>query len=67
VVYVVPDDGTDPFVEHTWAVHNADGHTEYNGTSSIPVGDFLSKEYPEEAKISLRWLLTAKPPGSSDA
>ncbi|MGO9173629.1 MAG: hypothetical protein ACLP7P_16940 [Rhodomicrobium sp.] len=62
---VVPDDGTSPFVEHAWAYHNADGDTEFNGSSSIPVSDFLSKEYPEDAKMSLRWLLIAKPSGSS--
>ena len=57
---VVPDDGSKSFVEHTWAVLNAVGETEYNGTSGITVADFLSKDYPEDAKTSLRSILTSK-------
>jgi hypothetical protein len=64
---VAPDDGTDPFVEHAWAIHNADGDTKFNGESRMPVSDFLTKGYPEEAKMSLRRLLTFKSLGSSDA
>jgi hypothetical protein len=64
---VVPDDGTDPFVEHAWAIHNADGETKFNGQSRMSVSDFLSKGHPEEAKMSLRRLLTSKSSGSSDA
>jgi hypothetical protein len=64
---VVPDDGTDPFVEHVWAIHNANGDTEFNGQSSMSVSDFLSKGYPEDAKKRLRGLLTSKSSGSSDA
>jgi hypothetical protein len=64
---VVPDDGTGPFVEHAWAIHNADGDTEFNGENSMSVSDFLSKGYPEDAKMSLRRLLTSKSSRSSDA
>jgi hypothetical protein len=63
---VAPDDGTDPFVEHAWAIHNADGATLFNGESSISVSDFLSEGYPEEAKMSLRRLLRSKSLGSSE-
>ncbi len=64
---VAPDDGTEPFVEHAWVIHNADGETEFNGESSISVSDFLSEEYPENAKMCLRRLLRSKSSGSSDA
>ncbi len=63
---IAPDDGTGPFVEHAWAIHNPDGETEYNGESSISISDFLSEGYPEEAKTSLRRLLRSKSPGSSE-
>jgi hypothetical protein len=57
---VAPDDGTDPFVEHAWAIHNANGETKYNGERHMSVSDFLSKGYPEEAKMRLRRLLTSR-------
>ncbi|MGO8779294.1 MAG: hypothetical protein ACLQKK_10340 [Rhodomicrobium sp.] len=60
---VVLQDGATPFVQHAWAVHDADGATEFNGEYSISVSDFLSKAYPEDAKMSLRWLLTSEPSG----
>ncbi|MGC1588225.1 MAG: hypothetical protein WA791_21390 [Rhodomicrobium sp.] len=55
--------GAFPFVQHAWAVHDADDAMEFNGEYGISVSDFLSKEYPEDAKMSLRWLLTSKPSG----
>ena len=55
---VIPDDEADPFIEHTWTYHNADGSMEMNsGRACIPISDFLSKEYPKEAKTHFRKLL----------
>ena len=55
---VVPDDEADPFIEHTWSYRNADGSMEMNsGRACITIPDFLSREYPEEAKTHFRKLL----------
>ena len=63
---VVPDDEADPFIEHTWTYHNADGSMEMNsGAACIPISDFLSREYPEEAKTHFRKLLATMAPGES--
>jgi hypothetical protein len=63
---VIPDDEADPFIEHTWTYHNADGSMEMNsGRACIPISDFLSKEYPKEAKTHFRKLLATMAPGES--
>jgi len=55
---VVPGDEADPFIEHTWAYRNADGSMEMNsGRECITISEFLSREYPEEAKTHFRKLL----------
>jgi hypothetical protein len=65
---VVSDDGATNFVEHTWSYHNTDGAMEMNsGRLCIPVSEFLSKEYPEEAKAHLRKLLSTMSLGESNA
>ena len=63
---VIPDDEADPFIEHTWTHHNADGSMEMNsGRACIPISDFLSKEYPKEAKTHFRKLMATMAPGES--
>ena len=63
---VIPDDEADPFIEHTWTYHNADGSMEMNsGRACIPISDFLSKEYPKEAKTHFRKLLATMAPGET--
>ena len=63
---VIPDGGADPFIEHTWTYHNADGSMEMNsGRACIPISDFLSKEYPKEAKTHFRKLMATMAPGES--
>ena len=63
---VIPDDEADPFIEHAWTYHNADGSMEMNsGRACIPISDFLSKEYPKEAKTHFRKLLATMAPGES--
>jgi hypothetical protein len=63
---VIPDDEADPFIEHTWTYHNADGSMEMNsGRACIAISDFLSKDHPKEAKTHFRKLLATMAPGES--
>ncbi|MFZ1109065.1 MAG: hypothetical protein WAN43_12075 [Rhodomicrobium sp.] len=63
---VIRDDDADPFIEHTWSYRNPDGTMEmYTGRACIPILDFLSKEYPKEAKSHFRKLLATMAPGES--
>jgi hypothetical protein len=63
---VITDDEADPFIEHTWSYHNADGSMEMSsGRACIPISDFLSNEYPKEAQMHFRKLLATMAPPTS--
>jgi hypothetical protein len=61
---VIPDDGTDPSVEHEWSYHDAYRAKEISsGATTVSIPNFMSGRYPEDAKARLRDLLAAKSPG----